>query len=341
MTRRVIGGIAPLRFGEGRECSFPASLAAATKAEYEWILGCSGAAFDTRIDEATWDPLVATPRDAATLARAASAAGVRLDVVTPPFDDEMRELVLARVKEQIDAGTPPLARGLVGPSEYGLIVGYELARADRGGSPTRTHERRSTSEATYEDSGPTFLARTYFDRGPEPTRLGWDAFVDDEHGTPVFLDPAGGVDRARSALAGLDAGIAAAGTTEDALLAWAAGLRDDTRWSDSRHAGQAAFADHTMRTILADKRRAAAKFLRGLRAEFPTRPGSDLLRAAESYGYVVDAATKSGIGPFDASVAMRFADPGHRRGWANALEGLIGHEREAQSALRSARTALG
>lgn len=316
MARKVIGGIAPLRFGEGRECSFPASLAAATKTEYEWILGCSGAAFDTRIDEATWDPLVATPRDAATLSRGAAAAGVRLDVVSAPFDDEMRELVLGRVKEQIDAGTPPLARGLVGPSEYGLIIGYD-------------------------DNGPTFLARTYFDRGAEPTRLGWDAFVDDEHGTPVFLDPAGGVDRARSALAGLDAGIAAAGTTEDALHAWAAGLRDDARWSDARHAGQAAFADHTMRTILADKRRAAARFLRGLRAEFPTRPGSDLLRAAESYGYVVDAATKSGIGPFDASVAMRFADPGHRRGWANALEGLIGHEREAQSALRSARLALG
>lgn len=320
MTRRVIGGIPPFRFGEGRECSFPASLAAATKIDdlqssYDWILGCSGAAFDTRIDEATWDPLVATPRDQATLARAAAAVGVRLDVVSPPFDDEMRELVLARVKEQIDAGTPPLARGLVGPSEYGLIVGYD-------------------------DSGPTFLARTYFDRGAEPTRLGWDAFVDDEHGTPVFLDPATGVDRSRAALAGLDAGIAAAGTTEDALLAWAAGLRDDARWSDARHAGQAAFADHTMRTILADKRRAAARFLRGLRAEFPTRPGSDLLRAAESYGYVVDAATKSGIGPFDASVAMRFADPGHRRGWANALEGVIGHEREAQGALRAARAAM-
>ena len=316
MTRRVIGGIPPFRFGEGRECSFPASLAAATKSEYDWILGCSGAAFDTRIDEATWDPLVATPRDDATLERSAAAAGVRLDIVSPPFDEEMRELVLGRVKEQIDAGTPPLARGLVGPSEYGLIVGYD-------------------------DSGPTFLARTYFDRGAEPTRLGWDAFVDGEHGAPVFLDPARAVDRARCALAGLDAGIAAADTTEDALLAWAAGLRDDGRWSDARHAGQAAFADHTMRTILADKRRAAARFLRGLRAEFPTRPGSDLLRAAESYGYVVDAATKAGIGPFDASVAMRFADPGHRRGWANALEGLIGHEREAQGALRAARAALG
>lgn len=340
MVRKVLGGIAPLRFGEGRECSFPASLAAATKTDYEWILGCSGAAFDARIDEVTWDPLVATPRDPATLARGARGAGVRLDVVSPPFDDEMRELVLERIKEQIDAGTPPLARGLVGPFEYGLIIGYELAKADRGGSPSRTHERRSTSEARY-SAQPIFLARTYFDRGPEPTRVGWDAFVDEEHGTPVFLDATGEADRAGAALGGLDAGIAAAGATEEALRVWVAGLRDDGRWSDARHAGQAAFADHTMRTILADKRLGAARFLRGLRAEFPTRPGADLLRAAESYGYVVDAATKRGVGPFDASVAMRFADPGSRRGWANALEAVIGHEREAQSALRAARAALG
>lgn len=315
MTRRVIGGISPLRFGEGRECSFPAALAAATKAEYDWIMGCSGAAFDARIDDATWDPLVATPRDQATIERGAEAAGVRLDAVIPPFDDEMRELVLARITEQIDAGIPPLARGLVGPSEYGLIVGYD-------------------------DAGPTFLARTYFDRGAEPTRVGWDAFVDADHGTPVFLDPGPPVDRARVALDGIDAGLAAAESTEAALRSWVAGLRDDARFADARHAGQAAFADHSMRTVLADKRAAAAQFLRGLRAVLASRPGSDLLRAAESYGYVVDAAKKYGVGVFDGSAAMRFTDVGHRRGWANALEAAIGHDREALEALRAARAAL-
>lgn len=277
-------------------------------------MGCSGTAFEARIDETTWDPLAATPRDDATLARGAAAVGVRLDAVTPPFDDDMRELVLERVKEQLDAGTPPLARGLVGPSEYGLIVGCD-------------------------DAGPTFLARTYFDRGVEPTRVGWDAFVDAEHGTPVFLDPAPS-DRRASALAGIDAGLLSADATEAALRAWASGLRDDARWTDAKHAGQAAFADHAMRTVLADKRRAAARFLRSLRAELPT-PGADLLRAAESYGYVVELATKHGLGPFDASAALRFADVGHRRGWANALDAAIGHEREAQSALRAARAALG
>ena len=315
MARKVLGGVAPLRFGEGQECSFPAALAAATKSGYDWVMGCSGTAFEARIDEATWDPLAATPRDEATLARGAAAVGVRLDTVTPPFDDDMRELVLERVKEQIAGGVAPLARGLVGAPEYGLIVGYD-------------------------DTGPTFLARTYFDRGAEPTRVGWDAFVDADHGAPVFLDPAPKPDRARAALAGIDAGLASADATEAALLAWSAGLRDDARWTDAKHAGAAAFADHSMRTVLADKRRSAARFLRGLRTEFPTRPGADLLRAAESYGYVVDLAQKHGTGAFDASVAMRFADAGHRRGWAKALEAAISHEREATTALRVAREAL-
>ena len=147
--------------------------------------------------------------------------------------------------------------------------------------------------------------------------------------------------RGRAALAGIDAGLASADATEAALRSWSAGLRDDARWTDAKHAGAAAFADHSMRTVLADKRRSAARFLRGLRSEFSTRPGADLLRAAESYGYVVDLAARQGVGAFDASVAMRFADAGHRRGWANALEAAIGHEREAITALRAAREALG
>lgn len=340
MPRKVLGGIPPLRFGEGRECSFPASLAIATKSEYDWVMGCSGTAFEARIDEATWDPLAATPRDDATLARGAAAVGVRLDAVAPPFDEEMRELVLERVKEQLAGGVPPLARGLVGAPEYGLVVGYELASAGDGASPARTDERRSSSEGSHDGSGATFLARTYFDRGVEPTRVGWDAFVDADHGTLVFLDPAPQPDRGKAALAGIDAGLASADATEAALAAWSAGLRDDARWADARHAGAAAFADHSMRTVLADKRRSAARFLRGLRTEFPTRPGADLLRAAESYGYVADLAEKHGTGAFDASVAMRFADAGHRRGWAKALEAAIAHEREAVTALRVAREAL-
>ncbi|CAN5225129.1 hypothetical protein BH18CHL2_BH18CHL2_03750 [soil metagenome] len=277
-------------------------------------MGCSGAAFDFAINEETWDPLAATPRDEATLRRGASAVGVRLDAVPPPYDDEMRALVLDRVMESINLDSAPLARGLVGPAEYGLIVGYD------------------TSE-------PVFLVRTYFDRGPEPTRVGWDAFVDEEHGTPIFLDPAPAPDRSRAALAGLDAGVAAAERSLDALRSWVAGLRDDARWSDVRHAGQAAFADHSMRTILADKRRSAARFLRGLRALLPASPGADVLRAAESYGYVADAAGKHGTGEFDAAVAMRFIDTSHRRGWGSVLEGAIAHEAEAQSALAAARAA--
>jgi hypothetical protein len=44
-----------------------------------------------------------------------------------------------------------------------------------------------------------------------------------------------------------------------------------------------------------------------------------------------------GIGAFNASVAMRFLDGGHRRSWAKQLEAALGHEREAHDALRAAR----
>ena len=278
-------------------------------------MGCSGAAFDVTIDLAGFDPLSASPRAPDTLALAARAAGVRLDDVPPPYDDDLRELVGSRIREAIDDKMPPLIRGAVGPSEYGLIVGY-------------TDNDR-------------FLVRTFFDKGDKPGEIGWPDFMDAEHGAPVFLDPDrdGPEDRASSAKVGLDAGIARAPASEDALMGWAAALRDDTRWADAKHAGTAAFADHAMRVVLADKRRAAGRFLRGLRSLFTT-PGGDLLRAAESYGYVVDALDKLGTKPFDPSVAMRFIDAGHRRGIAKALDGVLGHEREAHDALRAARATI-
>ena len=278
-------------------------------------MGCSGAAFDVTIDLLGFDPLAASPRDPATLGLAARAAGVRLDDVPPPYDDDLRELVGSRIREAIDDKLPPLIRGAVGPSEYGLIVGY--ADADR------------------------FLVRTFFDKGEKPGEIGWPDFMDADHGGPVFLDrePDGAADRSARAIAGLDAGLARAGASEEAVAGWAAALRDDARWSDAKHAGMAAFADHAMRVVLADKRRAAGRFLRGLRSLFTT-PGGDLLRAAESYGYVVDALDKLGTKPFDPSVAMRFIDAGHRRGIAKALEGALGHEREAHDALRAARATI-
>jgi hypothetical protein len=267
------------------------------------------------IDVAGFDPLAATPRDKETLALAARAAGVRLDDVPPPYDEDMKELVGSRIREAIDAKLPPLVRGAVGPPEYGLIVGYT-------------------------DDG-RFLTRTFFDKGDKPSEIGWPDLRDADHGGPVFLDPEqqGQPDRASGAKGGLDAGIARAAASEAALTGWAAALRDDGRWADAKHAGTAAFADHAMRVTLADKRRAAGRFLRGLRSLFTT-PGGDLLRAAESYGYVVEALDKLGTKPFDPSVAMRFIDAGHRRGIAKALEGVLGHEREAHDALRAARATI-
>ena len=277
------------------------------------MMGASGAAFTTAIDVDAWDPIAAAPLDDATLERAARGTGTRADPVAPPFDDEMRVLVVDRVLEALEAKVPPLARGLVGPSEYGLIMGCD-------------------------EEAPTFYARTYFDKTEQPTKLDWSAFEKD--GRVVFLDRAGEPDRAAIARDAIDGAVASAVASDHALETWIAALRDDTRWTDSRHAGAAAFGDHAMRTLLADKRTAAASFLRTTRALFPGSPGADLLRAAESYGYVADAAKKVGIGPFGASVAMRFLDAGHRRSWAKQLEAALGHERDAHDALRAARAGM-
>ena len=332
--------IPQLKFGEGRDCTLPACIAIATgndhgqaraaggseahagarvqsdlQSRYDWIMGVSGAAFATTIDAATWDPLAAAPLDDATLSQGAHAAGMKPDVLRPPFDDDMRTLILDRVAEAIDAKVPPLVRGIAGPPEYGLIVGYDAG-------------------------GPSFLARTYFDKTERPTKIEWSAFSDAQHGQLAFLDPGPAPDRAKLAHEGLREALRTAEASEQALATWLAGVRDDARWTDTKHAGAAAFADHAMRTLHVDKRRSAARFLRSVRALFPTAPGGDLLRAAESYGYSADAAAKIGAGPFDASVAMRFLDPGHRRAWAKQLEAIIGHEHEAHEALAAAERVM-
>jgi hypothetical protein len=312
---RLLKDVPPLRFGEGHECTLIACVAIATKSEYDWVMAVSGTAFSTTIDAATWDPLAAAPLDDATLSRAAHAAGMKPDVVGPPFDDEMKELVLDRVAESIDAKVPPLVKGIAGPPEYGLIVGYD-------------------------DEGPTFYARTFFDKTDKPANVDWSAFSDASHGLLAFLDKTAPSDRAELAHEALRDARRTAPETEKALGTWLAGVRDDARWADTRHAGTGAFADHAMRVLHVDKRRAAARFLRGARTLFANAPGADVLRAAESYGYSADVAQKIGTGPFDASVAMRFLDIGHRRAWAKALETIIGHEREAQAALASAEAAL-
>ena len=312
---RVLKDIPPLHFGEGRDCTLPACLAIATSAEYDWVMGTSGAAFSATIDAATWDPLAAAPLDDATLSRGAQATGTKPDVVGPPFDDEMRALVLDRVAESIEAKIPPLVKGIAGPPEYGLIVGYD-------------------------DEGPTFLTRTYFDKTDKPAKIDWSAFADAEHGLVAFLDKGKAPDRSQLVHATVTHAVATAQLTEDALRAWLDGLKDEARWADTKHAGAAAFGDHAMRSLLADKRRAAAKFLRGARGIFSSSPGADLLRAAESYGFVADACAKIGIGPFDGSVALRFLDVGHRRAWAKQLEAIIGHEREAHAALAAAREGM-
>jgi len=271
-------------------------------------MGASGAAFTTTIDSGGWDPLAASPLDDATLERGARAAGVTVDRVEPPFDEDMRALVLDQVKTAVAAKLPPLVRGAIGPPEYGLVVGFD-------------------------DAAEKLYVRTYFDPSDEAPTVGWDAFTGPERGAVVFLERATAPGRATIARMGIDAATASADASDVALRSWLAALRDESRWTDPKHGGSAAFADHAMRTILHDKRRAAARFLRSVRDALPARSGAEVLRAAEAYGTVADAAEKVGVGTFDPAVALRFVEGGQRRAWANALEGALAHEAEAHEAL--------
>lgn len=286
-------------------------MAISTGSDYDLLMGASGAAFTTTIDSGGWDPLAASPLDDDTLDRAARAAGVRTDRVEPPFDEEMRALVLDLVKAAVEAKLPPLIRGAIGPPEYGLVVGYD-------------------------DTTPKLYVRTYFDPTDEAPTIGWDAFTGPEKGALVFLDRSAAPDRVTVARMGIDVANASADASDAALRSWLTALRDEGRWKDPKHGGTAAFADHAMRTILHDKRRAAARFLRSVREALPSKSGAEVLRAAEAYGKVADAAERVGVGAFDPAVALRFVEGGQRRAWANALEGAIEHEAEAHEALRAA-----
>ena len=297
--------------GGGQECSLLSCMAIATGADYDLLMCASGAAFTTTIDAAGWDPLAASPLDDATLELAARAAGVRTDVVDPPLDDEMRALVLELVKGAIDAKAPPLVRGAVGPPEYGLVVGYD-------------------------DAALKLYVRTYFDPGDEAPTVALEALTSPEKGRLVFLERGTPPDRATIARMAIDAGRASADASDAALREWLAALRDEARWTDPKHGGAAAFADHAMRAILHDKRRAAARGLRALRGSLPPKSGGEALRAAEAYDKVAAAAEKVGAGPFDPAVALRFVEGGLRRAWANALEAALAHEAEAHDALRAA-----
>lgn len=320
--RHLLRGVPRLAWGEGKDVSLPAALSAAlASAEardraYDDAAAVSGIAFQLRIDD-RWDPDTVGPHAKEAVERAAAALGARADVLEPPHDDELFALAWERVVESVDAGLPPLARGLLGLPEFGVIVGYDV-------------EAR------------VLFARTYNDHGVEPSRLGWD---DARGAIFAFFDRGSAPSEAQLAreAVGRAVEVSAPATLgreevhlyagEDAYRAWIAGLEQEV---PPKEAAQRAFVDHARRVLLHDARRAAARFLRRVRRHFPERAGAELIRAAEAYGYVADEAEKAGIRPFEASVVARFLDPSLRRGWAHGLERALKREREAIAALRGA-----
>ena len=87
---------------------------------------------------------------------------------------------------------------------------------------------------------------------------------------------------------------------------WLDGVRDESRWADTKHAGTGAFADHAMRTIHIDKRRAAGRFLRGVRTLYEIVRGEKFIQmplkqqpygdwefeVRDPNGYVLDCLTR-------------------------------------------------
>jgi hypothetical protein len=320
--------VPPLRFGEGEDITLCGALASALLATrddririYDDAAAGSGIAFQLRIDD-RWDPDTVSPHAPEAITRAAAAVALRADAVAPPFDEELGELVWERIVESVDAGLPPLARGLQQLPEFAVVSGYDAK--DR-----------------------VLFARTYADHDDEPSRVLFaDAFGP---ASVVFLDRGARVDEstlARDAVRrAIDVSASATHSLDGARLlqgeaafrAWIDALADDVAGGAL---AQRAFVDHARRVFLHDARRSAARFLRRVRRHFPDRIGADLIRAAESYSYVADECEKVGVRPFDASVVARFVDPGQRRGWQHALERALEREREAAGALAVAVPSL-
>ena len=123
-------------------------------------MGCSAAAFTTSLDAEGWDPLAAAPSDPPTRDRAARAAGVRLDEVAPPFDEDMRALVLERIAEAIDTRLPPLVRATRpdGVEVIGnrMLLGRKLAEEEKDGHGDHHDAEREEDELEEDRLGGLF-----------------------------------------------------------------------------------------------------------------------------------------------------------------------------------------
>lgn len=326
MKRRLLRDVPALKWDAGKDTTLCGAMEAALRAAgddrpdlYDWLMGCSGAAFRVRFDSARWDPEAASPHARPFVARAARVGGFRPDVVEPPFDEELRELVWDRVVESVEASLPPLARGLLEAPEFGIVVGYD-------------------------EGARVLFARTYVDKKDEPSRVSFDVFGAARPPVPVFLDRAPRPPDAELARDAVHDGARVAREREPeederllageaAVEAWIAALGRDVAPAE---AAGGAFADWWLRVSLHDARRAASRFLRRVRTYFPEKLGVELLHAAEAYGYVADEAAKGGLHPFDGTVVTRFLDPSLRRGWAHTLERALAQEREAVASLARA-----
>ncbi len=310
----MIEGVERLRWGEGRDNTFMGALtvvahALGDEADYDFLMGVSGAAFRIQLCQPEWCP---SAPDAGCGFQCDAAATGALGYLTqtmgaPQEDADKVRQVREAVVHSIDRGYPVFAIDLVKTADYGVIVGYA-------------------------DGGETFLCRSYWDVTDEyATAENWPwvtVFVQ-ERGTP----PARG-DLVRRSLR--QAVMLATTDRFDNYLSgfaayetWAEQLLEDSRFGPETRE-QTAQANAWCYLSLIDCRAAATRYLHSIADEFPAARAERLVKAADLYGQIVDVlADMQGMVPFPGQVGEAGYPGEQRRAQAETLTEALGLERRA------------
>jgi hypothetical protein len=310
----IIEGVERLRWGEGRDNTFMGALtvvahALGDEADYDFLMGVSGAAFRIQLCQPEWCP---SAPDAGCGFQCAAAATGALGYVTqamgaPQDDADKVRQVREAIVHSIGRGYPVVAIDLVKTADYGVIIGYA-------------------------DGGETFLCRSYWDMADEYTRARkwpWVTVFIQERGTP----PARG-DLVRRSLQ--QAVMLATTDCFDNYLSgfaayetWAEQLLEDLRF-ESETREQTAQANAWCYISLMDCRSAATRYLYSIADEFPAARTKRLVKAAGLYGQIVDAlGDMRGMVPFPAQLGEATYAREQRRAQAETLRQALGLERRA------------
>ncbi len=322
---KAIEGVERLQWGNGRENTFMASLAAALHAmgddvTYDYLMGVSGAAFRLHFHQPEWcrsSPDAGCGFDCTETAHKAlgyAAHGISSSKDNP---EEVKQ-VRAAVVESINQGRAVLAIDLCVVPDWGLIVGYE-------------------------DGGKQFLCRTYYEKSDEYSpaeKWPWIVIIIGEKGKAP--------DRKQSLMRSLELAMKLANTEKFGKYAsgfaayevWARDLLNDSRFAkltekqlrDDCHTN--AWCYHS----LVDARAAAVRYLHSIAGDFDEQATGHILQAADLYEQLLENLRDgSKYAPFPQQMKegekwtqeMRHAEAG-------VLKEALGVEKQAVDELKAA-----